>query len=104
MSDANGQVHVDSNDLRAHAGQMDGAGDGLTTAQQAGAAVRTDAGAYGQLCQLVPALLNVLQGQVIDGIATAAGSVHDTADALRSVAVAYDSSDGNAADRIRNAR
>jgi hypothetical protein len=104
VSDAAGQVRVNSADLRAHAVQMDGVGDGLTTAQQAGAAARTDAGAYGQLCQLVPALLNVLQGQVIDGIAIAASSVQDTADALRSVAVGYDSSDGNAADRIRNAR
>ena len=52
----------------------------------------------------MPALLNVLQSQVIDGITTAAGSTHDTADALRSVAAAYDSSDSNAAERIRNTR
>jgi len=55
-------------------------------------------------CQFVPALLNVLHGQVIEGIAAAAGSVHDTADALRSVAAAYESSDSNAAERIRNTR
>lgn len=99
-----GQVQVNSADLVAHAGQVDGIGAGLTVAQQAGAAVQTDPGAYGQLCQFVPALLNVLQSQVIDGIATAATSVHDTADALRSVAAAYDSSDSNAADRIRSTR
>jgi hypothetical protein len=99
-----GQVQVNSANLVTHAGQVDGIGDGLTTAQQAGAAVRADAGAYGQLCQFVPALLNVLQSQVIDGIAAAAGSVHDTADALRSVAAAYDTSDSNAADRIRKTR
>jgi hypothetical protein len=99
-----GQVQVNSADLVAHAGQVDGIGDGLTIAQQAGAAVRTDSGAYGQLCQFVPALLNVLQSQVIDGIATAASSVHDTADALRAVAAAYDGSDSGAADRIRNTR
>jgi hypothetical protein len=99
-----GQVQVNSGDLVTHAAQVDGIGDGVTLAQQAGAAVRTDAGAYGQLCQFVPALLNVLQSQVIDGIATAASSIHDTADALRSVAAAYDSSDSNAAERIRNTR
>lgn len=99
-----GQVQVSSADLVAHAGQVDGIGDGLTVAQQAGAAVRTDAGAYGQLCQFVPALLNALQSQVIDGIATAASSVHDTADAVRSVAAAYDRSDSAAADRLRNTR
>ena len=99
-----GQVQVDSADLVAHAAQVDGIGDGLTVAQQAGAAVRTDAGAYGQLCHFVPVLLNVLQSQVIDAVATAAGSVHDTADAVRSVAAAYDSADGNASERLRNAR
>lgn len=104
MSGPDGQVQVNSTDLLAHAGQMDAVADGLTTAEQAGAAVRTGAGAYGQLCQFVPALLNVLQSQVIDGIATAASSVHGTAEALRSVAAAYDSSDAHAADRIRNTR
>jgi hypothetical protein len=97
-----GQVWVRAADLVAHAARVDGVGDGLTIAAQAGEAARTDAGAYGQLCQFVPALLNVLQSQVIDGIATAAGSVHDTADALRWVAAAYNGSDERAADRIRN--
>ena len=99
-----GQVQVNSADLVSHAGQMDGIGDGLSTAQKAGAAVRTDAGAYGQLCQLVPALLNLLQDNAIDGIAAAATSVHDTANALRSTASDYDGSDGRAVDRIRNTR
>jgi hypothetical protein len=88
----------------SHAGQVDGIGDGLTTAQQAGAVVRADPGAYGQLCQIVPALLNLLQDKAIDGIAAAATSVHDTANALRATASDYDNSDGRAADRIRNTR
>jgi hypothetical protein len=99
-----GQLQVSSADLVTHAAQVDGIGARLTLAQQVGAAARTDAGAYGRLCQFVPALLNVLQSQVIDGIATAASSIHDTADALRSVAAAYDNSDSNAAERIRNSR
>ncbi|WP_433299208.1 type VII secretion target [Actinoplanes sp. CA-030573] len=99
-----GQVRVNSADLVTHAAKVDGIGDGLTLAQRAGAVVRTDAGAYGQLCQFVPALINLLHSQVIDGIETAAGSAHDTADALRSVAAAYDSSDSNAAERLRNTR
>ena len=99
-----GHVQVNSADLMAHAAQVGVVGDGLTLAAQAGGAVRTDAGAYGQLCQFVPALLNVLESQVADGIETAAGSIHDTADALRSVAAAYDSSDSNAAERLRNTR
>jgi hypothetical protein len=99
-----GQTQVNSADLVSHAGQVDRIGDGLNTAQQAGAAVRVDSGAYGKLCLIVPALLNLLQDKAIDGIAAAAGSVHDTADALRSTAADYDGSDTRAADRIRNAR
>ncbi|GIF26692.1 acetylglutamate kinase [Actinoplanes tereljensis] len=99
-----GEVQVNSAELVTHAGRLDGIGDGLTTAKQAGEAVRTDSGAYGQLCQIVPALLNILQSQVIDGIGTAATSVHDTATEVRAVAADYDTSDGNAADRLRNTR
>jgi hypothetical protein len=99
-----GQVQVNSADLVSHAGQVNRIGDGLSTAQQAGAAVRADAGAYGKLCQIVPVLLHLLQDKAIDGIAAAATSVHDTANALRSTASDYDGSDSRAADRIRNTR
>jgi hypothetical protein len=52
----------------------------------------------------VPVLLNGLQQSMVDGMTTAANSVHDTADRLRSVAADYDVSDGNAVDRLRNTR
>jgi hypothetical protein len=74
----------------------------LTTAVQAGEAVHTGTAAYGQLCQFVPVLLNGLQQAMVDGMATAADSVHDTADRLRLVAASYGASDGNAVDRLRN--
>ena len=95
---------VDSAALVSHAGEVDAIGDGLASAAQAGQAVRTDVGAYGRLCQFVPALLNGLQQSMVDGMNAAAASAHDTADALRSVAASYDATDGNAADRIRNTR
>jgi hypothetical protein len=50
------------------------------------------------------ALLNHLQQHLVDGMNTAAGSVHDTADSLRTVAGSYDTADSDAADRIRNTR
>jgi hypothetical protein len=78
--------------------------DGLASAARAGQSVQTDTGAYGRLCQFVPALLNDLQQSMVEGMNTAAGSVHDTADAVRSVAASYDTADGSAADRIRNTR
>lgn len=76
----------------------------LTVAADAGRAVQTDTGAYGQLCQFVPALLNQLQQAMVDGMTTAATSVHEIADALRSVAAACNSADTVAADRLREFR
>jgi len=99
-----GQFQVRSSDLVSHASEVDRIGDGLDTAKQAGEAVRVDMGAYGQLCQFVPALLNGLQTTLIDGIGRAVTAAHDTAAALRSTAAGYDVADGNAADRIRKTR
>jgi hypothetical protein len=93
--------HVDSPSLAAHAGAVDHVGDGLTTAADAGRVMQTSVEAYGQLCQFVPAVLNGLQQAMVDAMTTAAGSVHETADALRSVAAAYDDADTAAADRLR---
>jgi len=95
---------VDSASLGAHASTVDHISDGLTAAAEAGQAVQTDTGAYGQLCQLVPAVLNQLQQAMVDGMVTAAASAHETTDALRSVAAAYDSADNASADRLRNTR
>jgi hypothetical protein len=60
MSDP-GTFQVDSTSLVSHAGEVDTIGDQLVSAAQAGQAVQTDTGAYGQLCQFVPAPLNGLQ-------------------------------------------
>ena len=95
---------VDPAALITHAGAVDRVGDGLTIASEAGRAVQTDPGAYGQLCQFVPALLNGLQQAMVDGMSTAAGSVHESADAVRSVAAAYDGADSAAVHRLRNTR
>jgi hypothetical protein len=95
---------VDSAALTSHAGEVDTIGDGLTTAAQAGQAVQTDTGAYGKLCQFVPAILNGLQQAMVDGMTTAAQSAHDTADSLRAVAADYDTADTNSANRLRNTR
>lgn len=95
---------VDSVSLIEHSSAVDRIGDGLATAAETGRAVQTDIGAYGQLCGFVPALLNGLQQAMVDGMVTAAGSAHETAGALRSVAAAYDGADTAAADRLRNLR
>lgn len=94
---AGDRVQVISADLTRHGGRLDGIADTLATAQQAGQAVRLGAGAYGQLCAMLPALLDGLQQVLVDGIGTAAHSVRDTAGRVRIVADAYDGADGRSA-------
>jgi Excreted virulence factor EspC, type VII ESX diderm len=92
-------------DLAAHAGHLDSVAAGVTTAQQAGTAVRLDAGAYGQLCAVVPVLLGVLQDRLLDGIGTAAESLHDTGQRLRTIASHYQAADAGTAaglDQVRD--
>lgn len=101
---AGDRLEVISADLTRHAGRLEGIADGLAAAQQAGQAVRLGAGAYGQLCAMLPALLDGVQQVLVDGIDSAAHSVRDTAGRVRTAAGAYDSADGRSAaalDRLR---
>lgn len=91
-------------DLVAHARHLDGIADALAVARQAGRSTRLDADAYGHLCLVVPVLLGEVRRVLIDGIDSAGGSVHDTADRLRDVSAHYRESDSRAEaalDRIR---
>jgi Excreted virulence factor EspC, type VII ESX diderm len=93
--------------LTRHAGRLDGIADALANAHQAGQSVRLGAGAYGQLCAFLPAVLDGLQQELVDGIATAEWSVRDTAGRVRIAAGRYDVSDGRSAtalDRLRRPR
>jgi hypothetical protein len=104
---AGDRVEVASADLARHAGRLDAVADALTTAQQAGQAVRLGSGAYGQLCAMLPTLLDGLQQILVDGIDTAARSVRDAAGRVRSAAEGYDAADGRSAagfDRLRTPR
>ncbi|MEV4770455.1 type VII secretion target [Micromonospora humida] len=100
-------IRVDPDDLNRHAAHLDRCADSLDTAGRAGRHVQLDADAYGQLCAIMPALLDGLQQTLIDGVGTAAGSVRDTAAKLRSSAAGYRAADTRAArhlDRIRDGR
>jgi len=81
----------------AHAAAIEGVAGEVATSKQAGDAVRLDAGAYGKLCAIVPALLNGLSDVLVDGIDTAAGSLRDTGTRLRTAAGGYQATDEQAA-------
>ncbi|MEK8104906.1 type VII secretion target [Micromonospora sp. M12] len=89
-------IHVDPDDLTAHAARLDRCAGSIDTAQQAGQHVRLGADAYGQLCAVMPVLLDGLQRTLVDGIGAAAASVRDTAEKVRTGADRYRSSDAHA--------
>jgi hypothetical protein len=101
MSD---QVGVRHAELVSHAGHVDGIGDQVAGAAQAGSAVRAGNDAYGKLCVMVPVMLNALQDILIEGIRSAADSLHDTGARLRTTASEYESTDRRRADGFRSIR
>jgi Excreted virulence factor EspC, type VII ESX diderm len=83
------EVAVTPATLLRHAARIDVAASEVAQAKQAGDTVRVDNVAYGQLCVIVPTLINSLQDIVLDAIGVADASLHDTAQRLRSVADSY---------------
>ncbi|WP_027344853.1 type VII secretion target [Hamadaea tsunoensis] len=90
------ELHVVPADLVKHAGQLEHGADELGTAKSAGDQVRLDAGAYGQLCGFMPALIGKLADRVLDTLSAGELSLRDTGDKLREVAEAYQISDEQA--------
>jgi hypothetical protein len=88
-----GQFGVRPQDLVAHADHVEAIGDEVTTAAEAGAAVRPGFDAYGKLCVMLPVMLGALQDVVVDGIRSAAGSLDDTGARLRATAESYAATD-----------
>ncbi|RQX18650.1 ESX-1 secretion-associated protein [Micromonospora ureilytica] len=95
---------VDPDDLSTHAAHIERNADGLDTARQAGQHIQLSADAYGQLCAIMPLLLDGLQRTLVDGIADAAGSVRDTSEKLRANADRYRASDASAEQLLRQTR
>jgi Excreted virulence factor EspC, type VII ESX diderm len=86
-------VGVRSAQLINHAGTVEAIADRVSTAASAGAAVRAGSDAYGQLCVMVPVMLDGLQDVLVDGIRSAAASLHDGGARLRTTAGEYHDAD-----------
>ncbi|MFY1702624.1 type VII secretion target [Micromonospora sp. WMMA1923] len=89
-------LQVRPGDLTAHAGHLDRTAASLDTARAAGQHVRLGSEAYGQLCAIMPVLLDGVQRTLVDGIGTAAASVRDTAGRVRTSADGYRATDARA--------
>jgi hypothetical protein len=92
------QVGVRSTELITHGRAVEAIADRVSTAASAGAAVRAGGEAYGQLCVMVPVMLNALQEVLVDGIRSAAASLHDIGARLAMTAAEYDTTDRRRAD------
>ncbi|MFC5941909.1 type VII secretion target [Micromonospora harpali] len=97
-------IRVDPGDLTTHAAHLERCADSLDTARQAGQHVRLGVDAYGQLCAIMPVLLDGLQQTLVGGVDAAARSVRDTATRLRSGAEGYRAADARAEQRLRRVR
>ncbi|WP_410813767.1 type VII secretion target [Micromonospora sp. 067-2] len=97
-------IQVDPDDLTSHAARIDRNADSLEVACQAGQHVRLSADAYGQLCAIMPILLDGLHRTLVDIIGAASASVRDTAGKLRTSADHYRASDARAEQLLQRAR
>jgi hypothetical protein len=95
------RVGVRHAELVTHAGHVEDVAGRVTNAASAGSAVRAGNDAYGKLCVMVPVMLNALQDVLIDGINSAAESLHDTGTRLRTTATEYEATDRRRADAFK---
>ncbi|GGM98050.1 ESX-1 secretion-associated protein [Actinoplanes hulinensis] len=95
----NDAVSVTPADLISHAGHIGVIADVLGDVGQASEAVRLGAQAYGELCALVPGMLNGLHDALADGIRVAEESLLGSAARVRATGERYAAADVAAARR-----
>jgi hypothetical protein len=72
--------------VRQHAGTVDAVADAVGQARGAVRQVTMDTGAYGQLCQFLPALLTPVFGLAVAAMNGSVDALHETAAGLRAAA------------------
>lgn len=85
------EVVVD--ELRGHAGHLDGLMDRLGTALSAANTVSMDESAYGLLCAFLPPIINPMEQEGIDSLKAASDAVGTTAGNVRMAADYYEEGD-----------
>jgi uncharacterized protein YukE len=92
------QIPIDA--VRAHAGTVDQVGAEMEQARSAVTEVTMDTGAFGQLCQFLPAVLSPVFGLALDALDGTIDALHSTADDLRATADAASATDAGSARRV----
>jgi hypothetical protein len=89
--------------VQQHAGTVDRVSDAVQLARSAVHEVTMDTGAYGQLCQFLPALLSPVFGLAVDALYATVDSLQETAAKLRTAATNTDNTDVSNGQRILTA-
>jgi hypothetical protein len=82
-----------TNELRAHASRLDGIRDRLNQALDAARTVSLPTGAYGQICQFFPPMVDPIEQMGMDAIGEAVTTMEATATEVRETAKDYDAVD-----------
>jgi len=80
---------VNAERLDSHVVHLEQIAGDIGTARSAATAVRLDVQAYGQMCLVVPIMINVLGGIVGDGLEDAVQSLRHNADQMKVMASRY---------------
>jgi uncharacterized protein YukE len=77
-------------ELRAHAGRLDGLHEQLATALAAAQQVSLGDQAFGQICQFFVPIVHAVSTPGVQALTTSAASVQETADGVRDTATTYE--------------
>lgn len=86
--------HVDVEELSSHALHVETVAGHLDQSRSAVTVVRMDRMAYGLLCQVIPAVLDIVQETLDEAVQDNAAALHRTADDLRVTARHYADAEG----------
>ncbi|MCT2587695.1 ESX-1 secretion-associated protein [Actinophytocola gossypii] len=89
-----------ADELRTHAGKVDGLAGRMGTARDAANQVMPD-DAYGIICQFLPPVINPLEQQAADALTAGQDGFTGVAESLRESADDYERRDENHADGFR---
>jgi hypothetical protein len=94
------QVQFPTHLVERHAGSVDWVSDAMETARSAVHEVTMDTGAYGELCQFLPALLSPVFSIGADVLCASVDALHETAAKLRTTAATMSGTDAASGNRI----
>jgi hypothetical protein len=97
------QVQFPTQLVEQHAASVEQVSDAMQTARSAVHDVTMDTGAYGQLCQFLPAILSPVFGSGLDALHGTVEALHETAAKLRTTAASTHGTDVASGDRITKA-